>query len=192
MKRWTKGSTSPAPLATAVVGQISAASRAMSTGATARPRVIPRSPVGARALSSARGEGGEAIPSRQHGTLIISRSFGSLTRSLPAHRLEAWMNDFAVTGHQRALDELILPIHLQGLLLLVDHGLEEGEQVFGVEARCIDGNLSGEIERSGDRHALVRYDLVGLGELAIAAPFGGEVDNHRARLHAFHHRRRDE
>ena len=34
--------------------------------------------------------------------------------------------------------------------------------------------------------------LIRLGELAVAAALGGEVDDHGARLHALHHCRRDE
>src|SRR5215467_1356514 len=154
-----------------------AVSMAISPGASAVPR-LPPCPF-ERKRPSAQVEGKEAVPARHHGTLIISRSLRKLVWDLPPRRLEAWMNDFAVTGHQRALDELIVPVHVQGFLLLVDHGLEESEKVFGVEPGRIDSNFSGEIERPGDRHALVCHDLVGLGELAIAAPFGGEIDNHR-------------
>src|SRR5215813_9022022 len=160
------------------------------TPASAVPR-LPPCPL-ARTLPSVQGEGKEAVPSRHHGTLIISCSLRKLAWDLPPCRLEAWMDNFAVTGHQRAPDELIVPVYFQSLLLLVGHGLEESEKVFGVEPGRIDSNFSGEIERPGNRHALVCHHLVGLGELAIAAPFGGEIDNYRARFHALHHRRCDE
>src|SRR5215470_11523236 len=130
----------------------------MTAGAKATARV-PRSLSAAWTLPATEGRATVVTGSRHDLTLIISRAL----------MLQAGMDDLAVTGHQRALDELIVPVHLQRLFLLVDHGLEERQQVLGVEARCIDRDFAGEIERPGDRHTLVLNDLIGLGELAIAA-----------------------
>ena len=90
------------------------------------------------------------------------------------------------------LDDVVVPVDLQRLLLLVDHEIEEGEQVLGVEARGVDRDLSREVELAGDLHAVGLDDPAGLGELAVAAALGGEVDDHGAGLHARHHVARDE
>ena len=42
-------------------------------------------------------------------------------------------------------------------------------------------HLGGQVQRPEDRHAAVDHRLAGLGQLAIAAPLGGQVDDHRAR-----------
>src|ERR1700693_3403670 len=56
---------------------------------------------------------------------FISRSLG----------LQAGVDDLSILGDERAFDDLVVPIDLQSLVLLVDHGLEEGVEVLGVEAR---------------------------------------------------------
>src|SRR5262249_17861546 len=150
----------------------SAASIAMIADANATAGVVPRRLFATRTLPLAEGRGTVVTGSRHDCTLIISRTL----------MLQARMDRLAFTAHQCALDELSTPVPLPGFFLLVDHGLEERQQVLGVKARCIDRNFAGEVERSGDRHALVLHDLVGLGELAIAAALGGEIDNHRAWL----------
>src|ERR1700674_1831139 len=68
-----------------------------------------------------------------------------ISRSL---RLQAGVDDLPVLGDERAFDDLVVPIDLQGLVLLVDHRVEEGQQVLGVEARGIDRDLAGEVERA--------------------------------------------
>src|SRR5262245_46419453 len=98
----------------------------MIAGAKATARGVPRRLFATRTLPLTEGRGTVVTGSRHDCTLIISRT----------PMLQARMDDLAVTGHQCALDELIIPVHLQRLFLLVDHGLEERQQVLGVKARC--------------------------------------------------------
>src|SRR5215510_3892542 len=83
--------------------------------------------------------------------------------------LQAWMHDLAILGHQRALDDLIVPIHLQHLVLLVEHGLQKRQQILGIKSRGVDGYLARQVQGSCNRHALVLHDLVGLRQLGVAA-----------------------
>src|SRR5690606_15649402 len=112
----TNGLTSPPPAAKADVEE---RARAIAAAVATLPR-----PAG--------GERGFSVPLRA----LISSSL----------RLQAWMHDLATLGDQRALDDLVLPVDLEGLLLLVDHELEEGQEVLRVEARGVDRHLASQIE----------------------------------------------
>ncbi len=48
------------------------------------------------------------------------------------------MDDLAILGNQCALDDFVVPIDRQRLVLLVDHRLEERQQVLRIEPRRID------------------------------------------------------
>src|SRR5690606_38668371 len=102
--------------------------------------------------------------------------------------LQVGVHDLPVASDERALDDLVVPIHLDRPFLLVDHQLEESIQIAGIKARGVDGHLAGEIERAGNPDAIHLDDLARLRQLAVAAALGREVDDDRARLHALDHR----
>jgi hypothetical protein len=81
--------------------------------------------------------------------------------------------------------------------LLVDDQLQEVEQVARVERRGVGRHGGGQIGLADDRHAVHLDGLVGDRERAVAphatgAASGGDVDDHRARLHALDHRLADQ
>src|SRR4051812_11263405 len=116
------------------------------TGSIAPP--IPAANAGAGASRAAVSPTNlRIVPCRERSArLLISRFL----------RLQVGVDDLPVLGDKRAFDDLVVPVDLQGLVLLVDHGLEEGVEVLGVEARGIDRNLACEIERGKDAHAVWR------------------------------------
>src|SRR5206468_11710469 len=84
-------------------------------------------------------------------------------------RLEVRMDDGAVLGQRGGLHELIVPVHGERLLFLVDHGLNEIEQIARVEAGCRSRDTAGNIGVADDLDAIEVDDLAGLGTLDIAA-----------------------
>ena len=102
------------------------------------------------------------------------------------------MDDLAVPRQQRAFDGLVVPIDVQYLVLLVEHRVDEGQEVLGIERGGVDRDGARQIERSGNAHAAVVDDLAGFGQLAVATALCGEIDDHGAGPHALHHRPGDE
>src|SRR5262245_61242802 len=124
-----------------------------------------------------------------HGILFRRGSAASFAaKPLGNHRI----NDGAVAGNQRALDELVVPVNGERLLLLIDQRLDKGLQVAGIEARGIDRYRARQIELAKNAHAVVLGDLAWLRELSIAAALSCKIDDDRARLYACDHRLGDE
>src|SRR5262245_36942744 len=141
MNWYTNGLTSPPPAASAGAG----ASAKPSAVHTAHDKRQPDSPPpcgeglgvgGTTPFGALQSPPPRPSPTRGEGTSTAragARGEGDpvLIISLP---LQGRMHDLAVLGHQRAFDDLVVPVDLQDLLLLVDHGLQERQQVLGVEA----------------------------------------------------------
>src|SRR5258708_26411881 len=65
------------------------------------------------------------------------------------------MNDRAVAGEQRPLDDLVRRIDLK-LLVLVDDEAKEIQEISCVELARIDGNARGHVGMTDDLDAIVR------------------------------------
>src|SRR3569832_332899 len=57
------------------------------------------------------------------------------------------MHDLAALGDERAFDQIVVPIDRQRLFLLVDHRIQEGQEIARVETGRIARDRAGEIER---------------------------------------------
>ena len=68
-------------------------------------------------------------------------------------------------------------------LAVGDEVVEHGRQVAGVHLAGVQRHPRGQVERADDGHALAHDRLARLGQLAVAAGLGGQVDDHRARPH---------
>ena len=113
--------------------------------------------------------------------------------ALPArHRLgEVRVHDLAAIGQHRRLDQFVLAVDRERLRRLVDHRLEEGVEVLGVEQRGGGRDAARHVEMADDLDAVGRgHHLAGHGALDIAAALDREIDDHRARLHRGDHRGR--
>ena len=97
------------------------------------------------------------------------------------------VDDGAVAGQARRLDEFVVPLHGELLRRLVDERLDEGVEVARVEARRRVGEAARHVEVADDLDAVVLRHLAGLGDFAVAAALDREVDDDRARLHGLHH-----
>ena len=86
---------------------------------------------------------------------------------------------------QRGGEDVVLEVDVQ-LALLGDQQPEQVLQVFRVELRGRDRHQARQVARADDFDAVLDDRLAGLRQLAVAAGLGGEVDDHRARLHAAH------
>src|ERR1700693_5614124 len=64
--------------------------------------------------------------------------------------LEIRMHDRALAGQQRAFDDLVVPVDRKLLFFLVDHGVQEGEQVLGVERGSGSRQASRHVEMADD------------------------------------------
>ena len=103
------------------------------------------------------------------------------------------MHDLAAVRQHRRLDQFVIAVDGDLLRPLVDHRIEKGEQVPGIEQRSRGRDAARNIEMADDLDAVGGGDdLAGLGALDIAAALDGEVDDHRARLHRGDHRRRNQ
>ncbi len=72
------------------------------------------------------------------------------------------------------------------LALLGDQQAEQVLEVLGVELGGGDRHLAGEVARADHFDAVLDHGLPRLGQLAVAAGLGGEVDDHRAGRHPAH------
>ena len=104
---------------------------------------------------------------------------------------EVRMHDLAAVGQHGRLDQFVVAVDRELLGRLVDHRLEEGEEVPGVEQRGRGRDAARHVEVADDLDAVGGGDdLAGLRAFDIAAALDREVDDHRARLHRGDHRRR--
>ena len=78
------------------------------------------------------------------------------------------MNDGAVLGQRRGLDQFVVPLHVKRLGRFVDQGLDEGKQVARVEARGRGRNTAGDIGVADDLDAIDVGDFAGLTPLRWA------------------------
>src|ERR1019366_154145 len=102
-------------------------------------------------------------------------------------RLEVRMNDGAVPGQRRGLDQFVVPLHVKRLGRFVDQGLDEGKQVARVKDRGRGSDTGGDVGIADDLDAADIGDFAGLGALDVAAALDRKIDQHRARLHRLHH-----
>ena len=97
------------------------------------------------------------------------------------------MDDGAVFGQRGRLDQFVVPIHGQRLVRLVDHGLDEVEQVARIKSGGRGRNTAGDIGIADDLDAIDFGDFAGFRAFNVAAALDGKIDQHRARLHRFDH-----
>ena len=75
-------------------------------------------------------------------------------------------------------------------LAVLDEQLEELGDVPGVELARVQRHRRGRVREPEDVHAVADRGLARLGQLAVAAGLGGQVDDHRAGAHRLDHRAR--
>eukprot|EP00053_Salpingoeca_punica_P012955 m.116409 g.116409 ORF g.116409 m.116409 type:complete len:1093 (-) comp16076_c1_seq1:125-3403(-) len=93
----------------------------------------------------------------------------------------------AVAQDDGAAGDLVLHVDAE---LVLDVALEVEEvlgHVVGEESRGLGRQAAGHVAVAEDAHALVVVELAGLGQLAVAARLGRQINHHRAFAHAFHH-----
>src|SRR3954470_13147784 len=93
------------------------------------------------------------------------------------------MDDVAVAHDARAGDDLVVEVELERALVVL-HQVEQREDVARVEHRRVLGHHRRDVEQPDDGDVVAHDDLPGLGELAVAAGLGREVDDHAAGAHA--------
>src|SRR5271154_649304 len=64
---------------------------------------------------------------------------------------------------------------------------QEGGDITRIHHARVIGDASGQIDRSYDCHSVLDDGLAGLGDLAVAATLGRQIDDYRAQRHALHH-----
>src|ERR1700726_2971588 len=109
-------------------------------------------------LLSARDSGTSRRPGMTKRTSLARRHSRSF-------RLEIRMNDGAVLGQRGGLDQFVVPVDRERLGRLVDQGLDEREQVAGIEAGGGGRDAAGDIGVADDLDAIDLGDFVRLGAL---------------------------
>src|SRR5215218_967386 len=99
--------------------------------------------------------------------------------------LGALVNDLAVARDAGAGDDLVVEVEVERALA-VDHQAEQRLDVLRVELRRVVGHRGREVLDADDLHVVADHGLGGLGELAVAAGLGSEVDDHGAGGHPLH------
>ena len=94
------------------------------------------------------------------------------------------MHHLAAMGQNGGLDQFVVEIDLDCLGILVDQGLDEGEEVLGVKLRGGRGNAAGDIQVADDLDAVHFGNLAGNRAFDIAAALHRQIDKDRARTHA--------
>ena len=90
------------------------------------------------------------------------------------------MHDRAVAGERGGLDQFVVPVDRELFLFLVDHRLDEGKQILGVERGRRRRDAARHVEIADDLDAADFGDLAGPGAFDIAAALDREIDDHRA------------
>ncbi len=127
------------------------------------------------------------------GTFEITSMPRKMARIRTVSSTRNWLCHQAATRflrHAGAGGDLVVPVELQ--LAVGREVLEQREHVARVELARVGRHRARQVEQADDRDAVDLDDLAGHGQLAVAAGLGGEVDDHRARAHAAHGRRRDQ
>ena len=102
----------------------------------------------------------------------------------------SWMTLPVVRDH-RVGNDVVVHVDRE-LAVLVDHEGQQVLQVLRVHLAGVNRHRARQIERSDDRDTMAVDDLALLGQLAVAASFGGEVDDDRPGRHALDGRSRDQ
>ena len=97
-----------------------------------------------------------------------------------------------VLDHRQAADGLVVHVDVDDAVLGLAELLGQPEQVGCVERGRLPRQPAGQIGVADDGDAVLHHDLAGLGQLAVAALFSRQVDDHAARLHRLHHLGGDE
>ena len=92
-----------------------------------------------------------------------------------------------IAGQQRALDDLVVPVDRKLLFFLVDHGVEEGHKVLGVERRRRRRQPPRHVEMADDLGRAHATTSPGFDPFHIAAALDRQIDDHRAGPHRGHH-----
>ena len=101
------------------------------------------------------------------------------------------MHNLPAIGQHGRLDQFVVAIDREGLARLVDHRLQEGEEIPGIEQRGRRSDAAGDVEVADDLDVVGGDDdLTWHGALDIAAALDCKVDDDRAGLHRGDHRRR--
>src|SRR6187551_1915554 len=97
--------------------------------------------------------------------------------------LEIRMHHRAVAGEHGRLDQFVVPVDRERLFFLVDQGVEEGQQILGIERGGGSREPAWHVEIADDAHiADLRY-LARPRAFDIAAALDCEIDDHRAWPH---------
>ena len=86
------------------------------------------------------------------------------------------MDDGAVLGQRGGFHQFVVPVDRERLVRLVDHRLDEVEQIARIKAGGRLRDAAGDVGIADDLDAIDIDDLARLGALDIAAAFDGEVD----------------
>ena len=101
------------------------------------------------------------------------------------------MDHRAVLGQRHADNDFVLPMGGEAAILAHQKG-EEIDEVLGQKLAGVCSKTRRQIGEAGDLHAVMLDNLVGFAQLAIAAIASRDVDDHRPRTHALHHRLGDQ
>src|SRR5580692_722799 len=97
----------------------------------------------------------------------------------------AGVHHFSAIRDHGLADDFILQVQLQ--LAVFHHVEKERREVAGVHLAGVVGDAGGQVDGADNGYAMRLHGFAGAREFAVAAALGGQVDDDRARRHAFHH-----
>src|SRR5512134_3199641 len=100
------------------------------------------------------------------------------------------LQHFASMRHERAAEDLVAEVEVESPVL-PERQHERGE-VPRVQNARVPRKLRRQVERAAEEDPVLHGGLPRTGQLAVAARLGGEIHDHRTRLHRPHHLRGDE
>src|ERR1039458_3375505 len=95
------------------------------------------------------------------------------------------VHNLATAGEQSLANNLIFEGQIQ--LLIFDQMSQERGDVAGVHHARVIRHAAGQVDRSDNGHTMLDHGLAGFGDLAVAATFGGQIEDHRTGRHSLHH-----
>src|SRR6266404_6820655 len=100
------------------------------------------------------------------------------------------MPDFAISGDDYRIDDVVAEVEIA--LALGREQSDEGRDIFCVHLAGVIGEVARDVQWRDDRDVMSDYGLARYGQLAVAALFAGEINDHRSRTHRPHGFRADE
>src|SRR5450631_1469378 len=95
------------------------------------------------------------------------------------------VHNLAAAGEQSLANNFIFQVQIQ--LLIFDQVRQERSDVAGVHHARVIRHTGGQVDRSDDGHAMLDDGLARFTDLAVAATFGGQIDDHGTGRHSLHH-----